>query len=82
MDKLKLCPFCGGKAETFHIPENDELEKRNHPLWNWRNPGMWVVGCSTPVCIGNMNNVSLLFFSEESAVLAWNKRADRKEAEG
>ena len=74
MIKIKNCPFCGGEAKTFHIPENTEEENKKHPLWNWNHPGMWVIGCDTPLCFGNINHKAMLFFDEESAVEIWNKR--------
>ena len=74
MRNLKRCPFCGGKAHTFHIPENDDQEMNMHPRWKWNNPGMWVVGCDTDMCMVNINIFATVFTSEEAAANAWNKR--------
>lgn len=73
--KLKPCPFCGGKAITFHIPENDEKEMSLHPTWKWNDPGMYVVGCSTEMCYGNIHHFCMIFLTEEDAVETWNRRA-------
>jgi hypothetical protein len=72
--KLKPCPFCGGEAEIFHFPENDELELRQHPNWKWQYPNMYSVGCDTSMCFGNRNRATVLFASREQAVEAWNRR--------
>ena len=76
MTGLKPCPFCGGKADTFHIPENTEEELARHPKWRWNHPGMWVIGCDTTLCIGNKNSVAMLFMTEKQAAKHWNRRAD------
>lgn len=72
--KIKPCPFCGGKATTFHIPENNKEEMKQHPDWKWNCPGMWVIGCDTEMCMGNMNYFTMVFVDEESAIETWNKR--------
>lgn len=76
MAELKECPFCGQKAATFHIPKNTPEENKLHPLWEWKNPGMWVIGCNTPVCFGNRKNRTMVFFDEESAIETWNTRKE------
>lgn len=73
--KIKKCPFCGEKADTFHIPQNDEKEKAQHPKWEWNYPGMWVIGCGTEMCMGNLGHFAMVFVDEESAIKTWNKRA-------
>ena len=73
--KLKPCPFCGGNADLFHIPENTIEEVWEHPKWLWNNPGMWVVGCDTDNCIGCLHHFSMIFPTEEMAVKSWNRRA-------
>lgn len=75
MTELKLCPFCGGKAETFHIPDNDEEEMKLHPNWKWNYPNMWVVGCDDWDCLGYLGHYTMIFGTEESAIEAWNRRA-------
>lgn len=72
--ELKKCPFCGRKATTFHIPENDEKEMKTHPKWEWNYPGMWVIGCDTEMCMGNINHFTMVFVDEQSAIETWNKR--------
>lgn len=61
------CPFCGEKANTFHIPKDD-------PDFKWNYPGMWVIGCNTGMCMGNINNVGMIFSEEKDAVEMWNTR--------
>lgn len=73
--KLLPCPFCGGEARLFHIPENTIAETKKHPKWLWNNPGMWTVGCDTSMCLGNINNVAMCFYTERLAVNTWNRRA-------
>ena len=73
---LKRCPFCGKDAHTFHIPENTKAEQKKHPFWEWKNGGMWAVGCWTSGCIGDINNVAMVFITEELAIEAWNRRAN------
>lgn len=76
--KIKSCPFCGGVSETFHIPENDTKKMGKHPkLWKWNYPGMWVIGCNTDMCMGNINHITMIFTDEESAIKAWNQRKPR-----
>lgn len=77
--KIKKCPFCGCKAKTFHIPENDEEEMKRHPKWVWNNPGMWVIGCDTEMCYGSVHNFAMIFIDEQSAVETWNMRNGRRE---
>lgn len=72
--KLKPCPFCGGEAWTFHVPENDENETKLLE-WIWRTPGRWLVGCDTQLCMLNINNMPETFASEQEAAEAWNRRA-------
>jgi hypothetical protein len=73
---LKRCPFCGGEAITFQIPENTPEEMAEHPKWEWRDAGCWVVGCHKDHgCIGNFNHKAMVFFDEEEAIEAWNRRA-------
>lgn len=73
--KIKKCPFCGEKADTFHIPQNDKKEMEQHPKWEWNYPGMWVIGCDTEMCMGNLGHFAMVFVDEESAIKTWNKRA-------
>lgn len=75
--RLKPCPFCGGKATTFNIPENTPEEMATHPDWRWNHPGKWVVGCTEDwECMGNFNHMTRIFLTEESAIEAWNRRAN------
>lgn len=68
------CPFCGANGETFQIPTNDKEENMQHPKWVWNDPGMWLVGCWTDGCLGNINNKARVFISEDEAIQAWNRR--------
>ena len=72
--KILPCPFCGEKAKTFHIPENDKEEMKNHPKWKWKHPGMWVIGCDTEMCMGNIGHFAMIFETEEDAIKTWNTR--------
>lgn len=77
---LKRCPFCGKPATTFQIPENTPEEIALHPKWRWNNPCKWIVGCEDDSeCMGNINHVTRLFLTEESAIEAWNRRANNDE---
>ena len=78
-EKPKKCPFCGGKGHTFQIPENTEQERKEHPNWDWKYPGFWIVGCWTEMCMGNINHITMVFVSEQSAVETWNTRNGRKQ---
>lgn len=75
--KPKRCPFCGGKAVTFHIPDNTTEECAAHPSWEWKNPDKWVIGCRTQMCYGNYNHVAMVFFTKKQAIKTWNRRADK-----
>ena len=76
MPKLKPCPFCGRHGDLFQIPENNKEENERHPNWSWRDPGMWLVGCWTPECFGNINHKTMVFISPEDAAEKWNERSD------
>lgn len=56
---LESCPFCNGKATVIQIPNSD----------------LWTVGCNDDqMCMGNINHVTMVFCTKESAVKAWNRR--------
>lgn len=74
--KLKRCPFCGKHGDLFQIPENTEEEAKDHPGWKWNDPGMWLVGCWTADCFGNINHKTMIFVSPENAAEKWNERSD------
>lgn len=74
--ELKKCPFCGNESDTFLIPANTVEEIAKHPKWRWEYPGMWIVGCDTPGCFGNRNNIAMCFLDRQVAINAWNRRAD------
>ncbi len=57
--RLLPCPFCGGEAETGNPNQHDKL---------------FVVGCNTPMCYGNINHFTLIFTDKESAITTWNTR--------
>jgi len=74
--KLKLCPFCGGKARLYHIPENTLEDLIHNPGRGWKDSGMWTVGCEKDhSCIGNYNHKAMVFFTKDEAIIAWNRRA-------
>ena len=37
---------------------------------------LWIVGCNTLMCLGNINHASMYFVDAESAVETWNRRAN------
>jgi hypothetical protein len=78
MVELKPCPFCGGEAVLFRIPENTKEEMEQHPNWYWRYSGSCVIGCRTNMCVANFNR-SIIYFSQEMAVEAWNRRINLSE---
>ena len=59
MSDLKCCPFCGGEAEVGLTNQHDKL---------------FIVGCNTPMCYGNINHFTMVFVSKESAINTWNTR--------
>lgn len=78
-EKIKPCPFCGGKATIFQFPENTPEELALHPRWQWKWPNMFVIGCNSDTCIGDINHVHMLFLTAADAIEAWNKRAGEEE---
>lgn len=57
--RVKRCPFCGHKAIVAQIPNSD----------------LWTAGCNDDLmCWGNINHVTMVFCTKESAAKAWNKR--------
>lgn len=59
MSELKCCPFCGGEVEVGLTNQHNKL---------------FVVGCNTPMCYGNINHFTMVFVSKESAINTWNTR--------
>lgn len=49
----------GGEAEVGYTNQHDKL---------------FVVGCNTPMCYGNINHFTMVFVSKESAIDTWNTR--------
>ena len=76
MIDLKPCPFCGEEAILFHIPKNTEEEIARHPKWAWNYPNTWIVGCNSPLCIGELGGNTLHYMTEEQAAKYWNRRAN------
>jgi len=62
--QLLPCPFCGGKATLYAMPETGQ---NDHDVY--------YVQCDNPQCMGK--NTSLHFSSEDEAINAWNTRAKR-----
>ena len=58
----------------MQIPENTENENNGHPHWVWRDPGMFIIGCDTDGCFGNINHKTMVFLTPEDAVKVWNRR--------
>ena len=59
MSELKCCPFCGREADVSLTNQHDKL---------------FIVGCNTPMCYGNINHFTMSFVSKESAINTWNTR--------
>lgn len=58
---LKPCPFCGGKAEMWRVPDTD----------------LYIVGCvDDHLCMGNVNHITRVFTTAGSAARTWNKRRE------
>lgn len=36
---------------------------------------MWVIGCETDMCIGNIGHFAMIFVEKKDAIEAWNRRA-------
>lgn len=61
-EKLKPCPFCGGKAELLIVP-NDSKQGLS--------PSKWLVRCSNHCCN------QLPHISDHDAIEAWNRRVSK-----
>lgn len=62
-ERLKRCPFCGGKARIMKCPVGTFS-------------GCYVVGCDkNNSCFGNVNHMTKIFLSKEAAEESWNGRA-------
>lgn len=35
---------------------------------------LWIIGCNTPMCYGNINHLTMYFTEKEDAIKAWNRR--------
>lgn len=71
-DKLKPCPFCGGKARIMQLDLNPDsiLNKK------------WIIGCDGiygSICPGYMYKCAPFYISMESAIRMWNNRDGKKE---
>lgn len=73
--RIEICPFCYQKAFTVQIPKNDKEEMKLHPNWKWNHAGKWIIGCDTVGCCRNIQNYTMVFDDEESAIDAWNEHA-------
>ena len=67
LEELKPCPFCGQEADTHntYIPGI--------------NTFAWVIGCDGAYgsgCPGYAWKLSPIFFTEEQAIRAWNRRSE------
>ena len=59
MDKLRECPFCGGKAELIIVPSYFQGLSSNG----------WLVKCTKGCCN------QMPYMSDHDAIEAWNMRA-------
>ncbi|MBO5969278.1 MAG: Lar family restriction alleviation protein [Clostridia bacterium] len=64
MNNLKLCPFCGGKAELIIVPGYFK---------QGLSPNGWLVKCLKGCCN------QMPFMSDHDAIEAWNRRAKEKD---
>lgn len=62
MDNLKPCPFCGYKPKIKH-----DLNSQNEPFYQMRHDCMCLLSEIRTFC----------YKTEEEAISAWNRRADR-----
>lgn len=63
---IKPCPFCGGEATVTKVPKG---------LYG---AGLYVIGCEQDnLCMGNINHFTMLFYTQESAIEHWNRRAEK-----
>ena len=60
-EKLKPCPFCGGKGEVYQAPTMLNLEIDDDAYW---------VQCRN--CFSRVGNS----YSQVEAINAWNRRTD------
>ena len=69
-DKLKPCPFCGGKAKIYtHI----KATEYKNGVWTEYKPEVWRVMCDARVdCCALLNK----FDTKQEAIEAWNRRAN------
>ena len=35
---------------------------------------VYVIGCDTEMCYGNINHMTMVFYSKENAIKTWNRR--------
>lgn len=61
-NKLKPCPFCGGKAELFN-----EFSRRGEEVFFVQCKNLWK-GCKALA-------FTLDYFTAQEAIEAWNRRA-------
>ena len=61
MDKLKPCPFCGGKAELLIVPGRFK---------SGLSSSGWLVKCTNGCCN------QMPYTSDHDAKEAWNRRAE------
>lgn len=61
MEKLKPCPFCGGKAQL------DNIDNGNNGWW-------YSVVCSKPMCRCGVFNTDYSYYNVKDATEAWNRR--------
>ena len=74
MDRLKLCPYCGGtpfiKSRIFHATDVDFVSGETFCTTTKR----YCVRCNNTCC--PCRPQTRLFSTPEKAIEAWNRRAD------
>ena len=73
IDKLKPCPFCGGKAKIMQLVDFQPVSILND---------RWIIGCDgihASLCPGNVYKCAPFYMSKELAVRMWNNRDGKKE---
>ena len=90
MNKLKSCPFCGGKAKLLICDSEGNIHSKGYEQDPWSGLGYRIAhvheenkGC--PIAKFKEDNAEMgvyIYDSKEEAILAWNRRAHEKADKG
>lgn len=67
-DEIKRCPFCGGEAEAWKVPEEFAIVDDE-----------WIIGCDGirgNLCPGYRWKMMPVYITRELAVRMWNGRSE------